>query len=62
MDRRQKWDLIHFNFGLWDWYGWKQETDPPIPIPEFAGNREKAQVIRCQTGFAVTPLYRSRKA
>ena len=19
------WDLIHFNFGLWDWYGWKQE-------------------------------------
>ena len=17
------WDLIHFNFGLWDWYGWK---------------------------------------
>lgn len=21
-----KWDVIHFNFGLWDWYGWKQET------------------------------------
>lgn len=20
-----KWDVIHFNFGLWDWYGWKQE-------------------------------------
>jgi acyl-CoA thioesterase-1 len=20
----EKWDLIHFNFGLWDWYGWKQ--------------------------------------
>jgi len=20
-----KWDIIHFNFGLWDWYGWKQE-------------------------------------
>ena len=19
-----KWDVIHFNFGLWDWYGWKQ--------------------------------------
>ncbi|MFT7487654.1 MAG: dienelactone hydrolase, partial [Candidatus Promineifilaceae bacterium] len=18
------WDLIHFNFGLWDWYGWSQ--------------------------------------
>ncbi len=21
-----KWDVIHFNFGLWDWYGWRQET------------------------------------
>ncbi len=21
----EKWDLIHFNFGLWDWYGWSQE-------------------------------------
>jgi len=21
-----KWDVIHFNFGLWDWYGWSQET------------------------------------
>lgn len=19
-----KWDVIHFNFGLWDWYGWSQ--------------------------------------
>ena len=22
----KKWDLIHFNFGLWDWYGWSQDT------------------------------------
>ena len=22
------WDLVHFNFGLWDWYGWKQERVP----------------------------------
>ena len=22
----EKWELIHFNFGLWDWYGWKQEN------------------------------------
>ena len=21
-----KWDLVHFNFGLWDWYGWSQDT------------------------------------
>lgn len=20
------WDVIHFNFGLWDWYGWRQES------------------------------------
>lgn len=20
-----KWDVIHFNFGLWDWYGWRQD-------------------------------------
>jgi acyl-CoA thioesterase-1 len=26
MDRQRKWDLIHFNFGLWDWYGWSQDT------------------------------------
>ena len=22
----KKWDLIHFNFGLWDLYGWSQDT------------------------------------
>jgi putative membrane-bound dehydrogenase-like protein len=21
-----KWDVIHFNFGLWDWYGWAQDV------------------------------------
>lgn len=21
-----KWDVVHFNFGLWDWYGWSQEV------------------------------------
>ncbi|WDE99334.1 SGNH/GDSL hydrolase family protein [Lentisphaera profundi] len=21
-----KWDLVHFNFGLWDWYGWAQKV------------------------------------
>ena len=20
-----EWDVVHFNFGLWDWYGWSQE-------------------------------------
>ncbi|MFT6862309.1 MAG: hypothetical protein ACJAVK_000867 [Akkermansiaceae bacterium] len=33
------WDVIHFNFGLWDWYGWKQERGT---TPErFAGHLEK---------------------
>ena len=22
----EKWDVIHFNFGLWDWYGWQQDA------------------------------------
>ncbi len=26
-----KWDVIHFNFGLWDWYGWGQD---PKATPE----------------------------
>jgi arylsulfatase A-like enzyme len=26
-----KWDVIHFNFGLWDWYGWSQD---PKATPE----------------------------
>jgi hypothetical protein len=21
-----KWDVVHFNFGLWDWYGWSQDV------------------------------------
>ena len=21
-----EWDIIHFNFGLWDWYGWAQKV------------------------------------
>ncbi|MDE0818467.1 MAG: DUF1592 domain-containing protein, partial [Pirellulaceae bacterium] len=21
-----EWDVIHFNFGLWDWYGWRQDS------------------------------------
>lgn len=21
-----EWDVIHFNFGLWDWYGWSQDV------------------------------------
>ena len=24
-----KWDVIHFNFGLWDWYGWQNPQTTP---------------------------------
>ena len=24
-----KWDVIHFNFGLWDWYGWQNPQATP---------------------------------
>lgn len=31
-----QWDVIHFNFGLWDWYGWKQ--DPKATAESYAKN------------------------
>lgn len=31
-----KWDVIHFNFGLWDWYGWSQ--DPKATPESYAGS------------------------
>ena len=34
-----KWDIIHFNFGLWDMYGWKQKVKA---TPEtYAANLDK---------------------
>lgn len=33
------WDLIHFNFGLWDWYGWKQ--DPKATPASYAKNLDR---------------------
>ncbi len=61
----EKWDLIHFNFGLWDWYGWKQENKA---TPEsYAKNLESIVEKFKSTGsklvFAVTtpPCIRSEK-
>lgn len=51
------WDVIHFNFGLWDWYGWKQEEKA---TPEtYAANLEGiVKKVRAKTDaeliFAVT--------
>ena len=25
-----EWDVIHFNFGLWDWYGWGQDSKATV--------------------------------
>ena len=54
----ENWDLIHFNFGLWDWYGWKQESKA---TPEsYAKNLEEiVQKLRPSAAklvFAVTTL------
>jgi acyl-CoA thioesterase-1 len=27
----EKWDVIHFNWGLWDMYGWKYENEDRSP-------------------------------
>ncbi|MEO0414547.1 MAG: SGNH/GDSL hydrolase family protein, partial [Verrucomicrobiota bacterium] len=33
-----EWDVIHFNFGLWDWYGWSQ--DPKATPESYAASLE----------------------
>ena len=50
------WDIIHFNFGLWDWYGWSQEVKA---TPEsYAASLESIVEQMKQTGakliFAMT--------
>ena len=50
------WDLIHFNFGLWDWYGWSQEQKA---TPEsYAANLDqivtKLKATKAQLIFGVT--------
>jgi len=51
-----RWDVIHFNFGLWDWYGWQQQERA---TPEFyADNLAKIVAALKRTGakliFATT--------
>ena len=52
----EKWDLIHFNFGLWDWYGWKQENK--VTPQSYAENLQRIVQKLRSTGaklvFAVT--------
>lgn len=47
-----RWDVIHFNFGLWDWYGWKQEEKA---TPEsYAANLESmVRKMKAKTGAAL---------
>ena len=55
------WDLIHFNFGLWDWYGWSQDDKihPRVLCQEFGEHRHQAQEDGRQTGSSPPPLRRA---
>ena len=52
----EKWDVIHFNFGLWDWYGWKQENKatPESYAKNLDGIVEKLRSSGTTLVFAVT--------
>jgi hypothetical protein len=43
-----KWDVIHFNFGLWDWYGWSQ--DPKATPKSYAASLEGIVIQLKRTG------------
>jgi len=51
-----RWDLIHFNFGLWDWYGWKQEqkATPASYAKNLDGIIHKLKKTNAKLVFAVT--------
>ena len=50
------WDVIHFNFGLWDWYGWSQ--DQKASPESYAANLDqivtKLKATKAKLIFAVT--------
>jgi acyl-CoA thioesterase-1 len=52
----KKWDLIHFNFGLWDWYGWKQDkkATPQSYAKSLEGIVNKLRPSGAKLVFAVT--------
>lgn len=51
-----EWDLIHFNFGLWDWYGWKQEqkATPASYAKNLDDIVQKLKKTNAKLVFAVT--------
>ena len=51
-----KWDLIHFNFGLWDWYGWKQDkkATPQSYAKSLEGIVNKLRPSGAKLVFAMT--------
>ena len=52
----EKWDLIHFNFGLWDLYGWKQEnkSTPESYAKSLEGIVSKLRPSGAKLVFAMT--------
>ena len=51
-----KWDVIHFNFGLWDWYGWSQDVKatPKSYAKSLDGIVTKLKKTKAKLIFAVT--------
>ncbi|MDF1754375.1 MAG: SGNH/GDSL hydrolase family protein [Verrucomicrobiales bacterium] len=43
-----EWDVIHFNFGLWDWYGWSQ--DPKATPESYAASLDSIVTQLRKTG------------
>ena len=50
------WDLVHFNFGLWDWYGWKQEERATVDfyVSNLEGILEAIAKTEARVVFATT--------
>jgi hypothetical protein len=51
-----KWDVVHFNFGLWDWYGWSQEikATPESYAKSLEGIVTKLKKTKASLIFAIT--------
>ncbi len=50
------WDVIHFNFGLWDWYGWSQDVKatPESYAASLDSVVRQLQKTKARLVFAVT--------
>ncbi|NQZ56613.1 MAG: SGNH/GDSL hydrolase family protein [Lentisphaeraceae bacterium] len=42
---KTKWDVIHFNWGLWDIYGWRYSKDPKVDLSPGAYEKRLDQLL-----------------